>query len=76
MNFQKLVVYNKKKGMLENLFVREQKNWEFDTKTQLHCCNISLQNFTVCFNIIQLQGVICPVLYMLQNLNMTNNNVS
>jgi len=62
--------------MLENLFVREQKNWEFDTKTQLPCCNTSLQNFTECFNIIRLQWVIYPVLYVIQNLNMTNNNVS
>jgi len=61
--------------MLENLFVREQKNCEFDTKTHSHCCNNSLQNFTVCFNIIQLQGVIYPVLYVIQNLNVTTISV-
>jgi hypothetical protein len=58
-------MFVRKKGMLENLFVKEQKNWEFDTKSQLHCCNNSLQNVTVYFNIIQLQGVIYSVLYVI-----------
>jgi hypothetical protein len=59
-------MFVRKRGMLENVFVKEQKTGNLTQKLNYTAAIIpSLQNVTVYFNIIQLQGVIYSVLYVI-----------